>query len=88
MPPDLRITPAERHQHAEGKQLARWDIDAAAAQVVAEAVGRQQALDVLLVLWRRRMQSLDSRLPDGLLLNCQTSRGAGLGRGGRLARQG
>src|SRR3954466_13467733 len=45
----LRVAAAERDEHAEGEKLASRDVNAGAGQVVAEAVGGQQPLDVLLV---------------------------------------
>jgi hypothetical protein len=78
---DLRVAAAERHQHAEGEQLARRHVDATSGEVVAEAVGRQIALDVLLIGGRGGVELLDNITPDDLLLNRQALLGASLGPG-------
>jgi len=44
------VAAAEGSEHGQRQQLAGQDVDAAAGEVVAEAVGRQHALYVLLVV--------------------------------------
>src|SRR3954468_2650547 len=62
---------AERDQHGEGEQLAGSDVDAGTGVVVAEAVGRQESLDVLLVGGRVGVHRVDDLGPDDLLLHRQ-----------------
>jgi hypothetical protein len=45
----LRLASTERDKHAEGEQFACGHVDARATVMITEAVGREMALDVLLV---------------------------------------
>ena len=73
---DLCVASAERDEHTEGKQLSCGHVDAGTGQVVAEAVGRQCMLDVLLVGGRRGVELLDRLAPADLLLDRQALLGA------------
>ena len=66
---DLRVAAAEGDEHGEGQQLAGRQVDAGAGVVVAEAVGRQVALDVLLVGRGGGVEPLDALVADDLLLH-------------------
>ena len=84
---DLRFAAAERDEHREGEQLARAEVEAGAGEVVAEAVGRQESLNVLLVVWRRRVELRDGVLADDLRLHLAALLGARLGCGAGLTGQ-
>jgi hypothetical protein len=59
VPLDLGLAPAERRQHGKGEQLARLQVEAGACVMIAEAVRRQQTLDVHLVVRRRGVHRVD-----------------------------
>ena len=65
----LRVASAERDQHAQGNELACRDVDAGAGEMVAEAVGRYKALDVLLIGGRGGVKLLDDLIADDVLLD-------------------
>lgn len=83
----LRFASAERNQHAEGQQLSRRDVETAARQVVAETVGREHPLDVLLISRRAGVELGDDFIADDQFLDRQALFEAHLRCGGGLARQ-
>jgi hypothetical protein len=87
VPAQLRLAATEGGEHGEGEQLPGRDADAAAGEVVAEAVGRQEPLDVLLVGRRIGVERVDPVGADDLPLYREAALVAGLGLGRRLAGQ-
>ena len=68
---DLGVAATERGEHGEGEQFAGGHVDAGAGQVVAEAVGRQVTLQMLLVIGRGGVHGVDPLAADDLLLHGQ-----------------
>jgi hypothetical protein len=84
---ELRLAAAERGEHREGEQLPGGDVEAVAGEVVAEAVRREEPLDVLLVVGRIRVQGVDPVGADDLLLDGEALVVPALRGGGRLSRK-
>ena len=87
MAPHLRFASTERDKHAEGEQLACGHVDAGASVMITEAVGREIALDVLLIGGSRGIKLLHGIATDKLLLNRESFLRAVLRRGRGLVRQ-
>jgi hypothetical protein len=68
---DLGVAAAEGGEHGEGKQFASRHVDAGAGQVVAEAVGGQVALQMLLIVRCGVIHGVDPFTADDLLLHGQ-----------------
>ncbi|MFZ2048394.1 MAG: hypothetical protein WAV12_30710 [Trebonia sp.] len=85
MAPDLRVAPAQGGEHGERDQLPHLDTDPVAGEVVAEAVGRQEPLEVQLVLGRRRVHALHPVRAGDPLLHRPPSPSASVRRGGGLS---
>jgi len=83
--PDLRVASTQGGEHGEGDQLPHRDTDPVAGEVVAEAVGRQEPLEVQLVLGRRRVHALYPVRAGDLLLHRPALTGTCVGRGGGLS---
>src|SRR5208337_218910 len=66
---DLGIAAAERDEQAEGEEFASRNVEAGAGVMVAEAIGRQVALDVHFVGRRRGVELLDHGVADDVLLD-------------------
>jgi hypothetical protein len=82
--PDLRVASTQGGQHGEGDQLPHRDTDPIAGEVVAEAVGRQEPLEVQLVLGRRCVHALHPVGAGDLLLHRPALTGACVRRGAGL----
>jgi len=82
--PDLRVASTQGGEHGEGDQLPHRDTDPVAGEVVAEAVGRQEPLEVQLVLGRRRVHALHPVRAGDLLLHGPAPTGACVRRSGGL----
>jgi hypothetical protein len=68
VPGQLGFAATEGGEHGEGEQFPGGHVDAAAGEVVAEAVGGQEPLDVLLVGGRVGIERVDPVGADDLLL--------------------
>src|ERR1700722_11609076 len=82
---DLGVAAAEGGEHGEGEQFAGRHVDAGTGQVVTEAVSRQIALQMLLVVRRGRIHPVDPFAVDNLLLPRQPAFEPGRGGRRRLA---
>ena len=65
----LRLAAAKRNKHAESEKLARFHIKASARVIVAEAIAREELLDVQLILGRGILKTFDHIAADNLLLD-------------------
>ena len=84
---DLGIAAAVGDQHRERQQFSGRHVEPAYGVVVAEAVGRQQVLDVYLVGGSSGVPLIDQVGAEDLLLNGHAELGPGFGGGGRLPGQ-